>query len=161
MTLAEKIEQLHGMHSTTEFRIPHGLPRLGVPPFRITNGPAWVGPGGPGPQLRATALPAPVALAATWDPNLALDYGRLAGEETKALGLDLFEAPAINILRVPQSGRAFEDFGEDPRLTSGLAVAEIEGMQSTAYLPTSSTISPIIKRAAGYNQRDHRRTCIA
>jgi beta-glucosidase len=134
MTLAEKIAQLHGVHSATEFRIVPKLSRLGIPPLRITNGPAGVGPGGAGPQLRATALPAPIALAATWDSKLASEYGRLAGEETKALGLDLLEAPDINILRVPQSGRAFEGFGEDPWLTSRVAVAEIEGIQSAGVL---------------------------
>jgi beta-glucosidase len=134
MTLAEKIAQLHGVHSATEFRIVPKLSRLGIPPLRITNGPAGVGPGGAGPQLRATALPAPIALAATWDSKLASEYGRLAGEETKALGSDLLEAPDINILRVPQSGRAFEGFGEDPWLIGRLAVAEIEGIQSAGVL---------------------------
>ena len=65
---------------------------------------------------------------------MALEYGRLAGEETRALGSDLLEAPDINILRVPQSGRAFEGFGEDPWLTSRLGVAEIEGIQGAGVL---------------------------
>jgi len=64
----------------------------------ITNGPAGVGPGGGGPQLRATALPAPIALAATWDPEAARQYGKLAGEETLALGSVLLEAPDINAI---------------------------------------------------------------
>jgi len=129
MTLTEKIDQLHGVRTATEYRIVLGLPRLGIPPLRVTNGPAGVGPGGAGPQLRATALPAPIALAASWDPELAMEYGMLAGEETRRLGSDLLEAPDVNILRVPQTGRAFESFGEDPWLTSRMAVAAIEGIQ--------------------------------
>lgn len=134
MTLSEKVSQMHGVQTPSLDRIVPGVPRLGVPPLRITNGPAGVGPGGSGPQLRATALPAPIALAATWDPALARQYGTLAGEETKALGSDLLESPDINIVRVPQSGRAFEGFGEDPWLTSRMAVAEIEGIQGAGII---------------------------
>lgn len=134
MTLSEKISQMHGIQTPTLYRIVPGVPRLGIPPFRITNGPAGVGPGGAGPQLRATALPAPIALAASWDPALAREYGKVAGEETKTLGSDLLESPDINIVRVPQSGRAFEGFGEDPWLTSRMAVAEIEGIQNAGII---------------------------
>jgi len=129
MTLKEKIDQMHGFHDGDQNRIVAGVPRLGIPPMPITNGPAGVGPGGGGPQLRATALPAPIALAATWDPEAARQYGKLAGEETLALGSVLLEAPDINIVRVPQGGRTFETFGEDPWLTSRMTVASIEGIQ--------------------------------
>jgi beta-glucosidase len=134
MTLKEKIEQMHGFHDGDQNRIVAGVPRLGIPSMPITNGPAGVGPGGGGPQLRATALPAPIALAATWDPEAARQYGKLAGEETMALGSELLEAPDINIVRVPQGGRTFETFGEDPWLTSRMAVASIEGIQGAGVM---------------------------
>jgi beta-glucosidase len=134
MTLEEKISQMHGSRDAGDFRVVAGLPRLGIPPLRVTNGPAGVGPGGSGPQLRATALPAPIALAATWDPEAAFAYGKLAGEETLALGSDLLEAPDINIVRIPQGGRTFESYSEDPWLTSRLAVANIRGIQSAGVL---------------------------
>lgn len=134
MTLDEKIAQMHGVRTEQLYRVVPGLPRLGIPALRITNGPAGVGPGGAGMQLRATALPSPVALAASWDVNLAQEYGVVAGKESKALGFDLLEAPAVNIVRVPQSGRSFETFGEDPFLTSRIAVASILGIQSTGVL---------------------------
>jgi beta-glucosidase len=134
MTMAEKIGQLHGFSDSQNYRIVAGVPRLGIPALRITNGPAGVGPGGAGVQLKATALPAPIALAATWDPSEARAYGKLAGEETKALGSDLLEAPDINIVRIPQGGRTFETFGEDPWLTARLAVANIEGIQDAGVL---------------------------
>lgn len=129
MTLEEKISQLHGTSGPNTYRVVVGLPRLGIPSLRVTNGPAGVGPGNSGYQLRATALPAPLALAATWDPDSARAYGNLAGEETRALGSDLLEAPDINIVRVPQGGRTFETFGEDPLLTSRLVAASIQGIQ--------------------------------
>jgi beta-glucosidase len=134
MTLAEKISQLHGISDARHYRIVPGIPRLGIPAFRITNGPAGVGPGDAGPQPRATALPAPVALAATWDPKAARIYGRLAGEEAKTLDYDLLEAPDVNMVRIPQGGRTFESLGEDPWLASRIADAEIEGIQSAGVM---------------------------
>ena len=134
MTLKEKIEQMHGYRNATEFRVVAGVPRLGIPALRVTNGPAGVGPGGSEPQPKATALPAPIALAATWDPKAAYEYGRLAGEETLALGSDLLEAPDINIVRIPQGGRTFESFSEDPWLTSRMGVPVIVGIQSAGVL---------------------------
>ena len=134
MTLAEKIAQLHGIRDAAHYRFVPGLPRLGIPQLQVTNGPAGVGPGGAGPQQLATALPAPIALAASWDPNLARAYGRIAGEEARSLGSNLLESPDINIARVPQGGRVFESYGEDPYLTSRLAVANIAGIQSTGVM---------------------------
>ena len=134
MTLDEKIKELHGIHDATGYRMVPGIPRLGIPDFHMTNGPAGVGPGGASPQPPATALPAPIALAATWDPELAHAYGKLEGEESRSLGSQLFESPDINIARVPQGGRVFESFGEDPYLDSRIAVAAIEGVQSTGIM---------------------------
>jgi beta-glucosidase len=134
MTLDEKIAQLHGIRDPANFRVVPGLPRLGIPALHMTNGPAGVGPGGAGPQKPATAMPAPIALAASWDPDLAHAYGKLEAEETRSLGSQLFESPDINIARVPQGGRVFESFGEDPFLTSRIAVADIEGIQSASMI---------------------------
>ena len=130
MTLAEKITELHGIRNASHYRYVPPIPRLGIPALRITNGPAGVGPGGAGPQPPATALPAPIALAATWDVAAAREYGRIEGSEARDLGNDLIEAPTINIVRVPQNGRTFEGYGEDPFLSGQLAVANVEGIQS-------------------------------
>jgi len=134
MTLDEKIAELHGVHDATRYRMVPGVPRLGIPDLWMTNGPAGVGPGGASPQPPATAMPAPIALAATWDPELARTYGKLEAEETRSLGSQLFESPDINIARVPQGGRVFESFGEDPFLDGRIAVAVIEGVQSTGIM---------------------------
>jgi beta-glucosidase len=134
MTLDEKITELHGIGDATHYRIVPGVARLGIPDFQMTNGPAGVGPGGAGPQKPATAMPAPVALAATWDPELARVYGKLEAEETRSLGSTLFESPDVNIARVPQGGRVFESYGEDPWLDARIAVADIEGVQSTGMI---------------------------
>ena len=134
MTLDEKITELHGVHDATRFRVVPGVPRLGIPDLHMTNGPAGVGPGGASPQPPATAMPAPILLAATWDPELARTYGKIEAEESRSLGSLLFESPDINIARVPQGGRVFESFGEDPFLIGRIAVATIEGVQSTGIM---------------------------
>lgn len=134
MTLDEKVDQMHGIWDGTKFRLIPALPRLGIPEFHITNGPAGVSLGWGGPQKPATALPSPTALGASWDPELAHFYGAIAGTETLALGSQLLEGPDINIIRVPQNGRAFENYSEDPFLTSRIAVANIQGTQSVGVL---------------------------
>jgi len=130
MTLDEKLTELHGIRDATHYRYVPGIPRLGIPEFRITNGPAGAGPGGAGAQPKATALPAPIALAATWDPELSRQYGAVVGKESLLVGNGLVEAPTINIARNPQNGRTFEGFGEDPYLSAQLSVANIQGIQS-------------------------------
>ena len=149
MTLDEKIAELHGIKDATYFRYVPGVPRLGIPPLRITNGPAGVSHAGVSPQQHATGLPAPISLAASWDVDLARRYGKLAGEETRELGYDLLESPDINIIRVPQNGRAFESFSEDPYLIGRLSVASIEGTQSAGALAN-------VKHYVANNQEDGR-----
>ena len=131
MTLDEKIEQIHMMDVPEHPREVPGIARLGVPVFKITNGPAGAGPGDApkGTNQRATALPAAIALAASWDPDAARTFGRLAAQEVADRGEQLLEAPGMNIARVPRNGRNFEYYGEDPWLASRLAVAEIQGIQ--------------------------------
>ncbi|MDT7800423.1 MAG: beta-glucosidase, partial [Actinomycetota bacterium] len=132
MSLDEKISQVHtsGDGSGGVPRLVPGIARLGIPDLRINNGPAGVGSGSVPNQPKATALPAPVALSATFDTSLAGQYGVVQGRETGNVGHNLLEAPDVNIVRVPQSGRAFENYGEDPYLAGQLAVANINGIQS-------------------------------
>ncbi|MBV9122193.1 MAG: glycoside hydrolase family 3 C-terminal domain-containing protein, partial [Planctomycetes bacterium] len=134
MTLDEKIAQLHGTVDRTHGRVVIGLPRLGIPDLTITNGPAGMGPAGPGHEGKATALPAPIALAATWDVKAARTHGEIAADEAALLGNLLLESPDINIARTPHNGRTFESFGEDPVLSGALAVANIHGVQSRRVL---------------------------
>ena len=126
MTLEEKISMLAGAdlwHS-----VP--VPRLGVPQFRVTDGPngargSW---GSMGPTSVAT--PVGVALGATWNPDLLEKVGNVLGDELKAKGAHILLAPTVNIHRTPIAGRNFECFSEDPFLSGVLASAYVKGMQS-------------------------------
>jgi beta-glucosidase len=151
MTLDEKIEQLHGIRDDDHYRFIPPLPRLGIPALQITNGPAGAGPGGTKPQAKATALPSPLSLAATWDPALAKLNGDIIGAESKDIGNALVEAPTINIARVPQNGRTFEGYGEDPYLVAQIAVNNIIGIQEQGVIAN-------VKHFAANNQETNRFT---
>ena len=151
MSLDEKIQALHGIQDATHYRTVPGLARLGIPALNITNGPAGATNGGPGHQGAATALPAPVALAATWDIGLARLYGSIVGLEARDLANGFLEGPDINLVRVPQNGRAFEAYGEDPYLAGQISAAFIQGVQSEGVIAEA-------KHYAGNNQEINRGT---
>jgi beta-glucosidase len=90
-----------------------------------------VGAGGLGSGTSgATAMPAAMALAANFDPEMARVYGRTVGVEVKHRGFDGDFGPTVNIMRTPMGGRSFEAYGEDPFLSARTAVGWIEGFQS-------------------------------
>ena len=151
MTPAEKFRQLVGAPGVvaeipTCYGARHvpGIARLGIPTFRITNGPVGVGQNDCVPtntpnlpraammstaSAKATALPSGMAVAASFDPGVAAQFGDVIGVETRNHALHVLEGPGLNLARAPQGGRNFEYFGEDPFLTGTMAVAEIRAMQ--------------------------------
>ena len=103
--------------------------RAAVPSLRMTDGPS----GARGDRYTggtSTCVPCGSALASTWNRELVGRIGRLLGDEARAKGAQLLLAPTVNIHRHPLAGRNFECFSEDPYLTTELAVAYIEGVQS-------------------------------
>jgi len=135
MTLAEKVTFLRGEPDPAgqgqAGYIP-GVPRLGIPPLRLTDGPAGVRT-----DLPATAFPAPVALAASFDPDLAHRYGAAIGRDGLARNQDVLLAPMVNIVRVPQAGRNFETLGEDAYLASRIVAEEVRGIQEAGLIATA------------------------
>ncbi len=107
-----------------------GVPSLCIPPLTLEDGPAGLSAGDTG----VTQLPAPLGVAASFDTGLAYDYGRVEGTEARAQGIDAVQGPNLNIDRVPYAGRAFEGYGEDPRLVASMGVADVEGIQSAGVM---------------------------
>jgi beta-glucosidase len=138
LTLDEKLDLLSGTGYETR-----PVERLGIPALKMVDGPAGVRMG------QATAFPAPVALAATWNTELAESVGRAIAQETKAKGGNVLLAPCVNIHRTPFGGRNFESFGEDPYLASRLAVAYVRGVQGARVIAT-------VKHFACNNQEHER-----
>ena len=114
----EKLELLGGVVMSTK-----PIPRLGIPSLRMNDGPVGVRWG------HASAFPAGVALASTWDTAIVRKIGRGIGREVRAKGRNIILGPNVNIARNPLNGRTFEAFGEDPFLTSRMGVSYIKGVQ--------------------------------
>ncbi len=127
MTLQEKLTLIGGMHNF--FTRP--IPRLGIPSLKMSDGPLGVHDYGP-----TTAYPAGIALAASWNTDLAQRVGVSMGRDARARGVNIVLAPALNIYRAPMNGRNFEYFGEDPYLASRMAVSVVEGIQSQNVIAT-------------------------
>lgn len=126
LTLDEKIALLSGrdVWSTTP------VERVGVPSIRFSDGPNGVR--GFDDQHGATSMSYPVgaAMGATFDPELVGRVGAALGEEAAAHGASMLLGPTMNIPRVPNAGRNFECFSEDPLLSGTLAAAYVTGVQS-------------------------------
>ena len=130
MTLEEKVLQMQNAAPA--------IPRLQIPAYNWWNealhGVARAG--------QATVFPQAIGLAATWDTDLMYRIADIISTEARAkynnalrtntyrqyFGLT-FWSPNINIFRDPRWGRGQETYGEDPFLTSRMAVAFIKGMQ--------------------------------
>jgi len=134
MTLEEKVSLCHG---NTNFTTA-GIERLNIPPLRMSDGPhgvreeislnSWAPAGWTNDY--ATYFPTGTALAATWNPQLANEFGKALGAEARYRNKDILLGPALNIIRTPLCGRNFEYFSEDPFLVSKLVVPLITGIQT-------------------------------
>lgn len=127
MTLYEKIDMIGGTGVATKVN-----ERFGIPELRMTDGPAGV-------QLnkgKAMAFPSPIAMAATWNPDLIKNVGGGIARETKGYARHVILGPCVNIARLPLGGRVFESFGEDPFLASRMGVAYINGVQKEGVAAT-------------------------
>jgi len=83
-----------------------------------------------------TIFPQSIALASTWDPGLMEEVAVAIGKETRAHGIHQCLSPTINIARDPRCGRTEETYGEDPYLTSVMAVSFVKGVQSQKVVTT-------------------------
>lgn len=131
-----------------------GIPALRIPTLRVTNGPVGIGQNDcvaldtppkmshvnglyvdtavyfDASSAKATAVPSAIGVAASFDPAVATAFGMLIGEEGSRLALHVFEAPGMNLARLPLAGRNFEYKGEDPFLAGVMSVAEIRAVQA-------------------------------
>ncbi len=121
LTLDEKITLLSG--TKDEMHVP-GVKRLGIPELKFSDGPVGVRVWG-----KATAYPAGAMLASTWDQDMAQAVGKALGRDSRARGVHVLLAPGVDLYRVPQCGRNFEYFGEDPYLSSKITVGYIKGVE--------------------------------
>jgi beta-glucosidase len=144
LTLEEKVALMAGAASFTL----EGVERLGVPRIKVTDGPTGVRSNEGEP---ATVFPVGVALASTWNVDLAREVGAAIGREALALGSRVVLAPTVNIMRTPLWGRNFETYSEDPFLAGRLGAAYVNGLQGEG-------VGASLKHYAANNQEEGRMT---
>ena len=155
MTLEEKVAMCHAQ---SKFSSP-GVPRLGIPENWATDGPhgiraevfwdEWNQAGWT--NDKCTAFPALTCLAATWNTDLSLQYGKAIGEEARYRNKNILLGPGVNIYRTPLNGRNFEYMGEDPYLASRMVVPYVQGVQRNG-------VAACVKHYALNNQEINRHT---
>ncbi len=151
MTLEEKA----GLCSGADMWHTKGVPRLGIPSVMMADGPHGLRKQAEDDELGlhksvpATCFPTASALASSWDRELLKRTGAAIAEECRAQGVSILLGPGCNIKRSPLCGRNFEYYSEDPRLSSELAGAFIEGVQSRG-------VGTSLKHFAANNQETRR-----
>ena len=140
MTLNEKLEYIGGENNMYIRAI--SLP--GIPQIKMSDGPVGVRTWG-----QTSAFPAGICSSATFDVELVNKLGDALGKDARARGVHILLGPGLNIYRAPMCGRNFEYFGEDPYLSSRMAVAYVKGVQSHNVVST-------VKHFAANNQEWNR-----
>ena len=147
MTLEEKLEYVSGLEGPKGANMYiRPIDRLGLPGFKMSDGPIGVRTWGPSMEY-----PAGIAMAATWDTAAEYRDGVEMGKDARARGVDFILGPGVNIYRAPMCGRNFEYFGEDPFLASRMAVAVIEGIQSEG---VSATVKHFMANNQEYDRHN-------
>ncbi|MBU6207709.1 MAG: beta-glucosidase, partial [Alphaproteobacteria bacterium] len=129
MTLEEKLALIHGQREPAETYQGQagwlaGVPRLGIPPLRLADGPHGVLT-----RVDSGAPPATLALAATFSTEDARVLGAVVGRNARARGIDVVLQPYINIMRDVSFARANNVYGEDPFLTGAIGAGFVRGAQ--------------------------------
>ena len=117
MSLEEKLSFVTGYKSLAI----RALPRLGLPSV-------WMSDASSGPRSfgATTAFPSPIAMAASWNPEITAEAADHISEAARAKGISILLGPGVNIARLPTCGRNFEYFGEDPFLAGTMAAAYVK-----------------------------------
>ena len=143
MSPEQKIDYIGG----TGFAV-RATPELGLPALEMSDGSFGV--------RSSERFPSPtyamgIGLAASGDIDLAENVGAGIGKDARARGIHFMRGPGVNIYRAPVNGRNFEYFGEDPFLTSSIAVGYIKGMQSQG---VSATVKHFVANNSEYLRHD-------
>lgn len=155
LSLKEKVAMVHAQSKFSSA----GVPRLGIPENWMTDGPHGIRPEVLWDEWdqagwtndSCVAYPALTCLAATWNPDMSMLYGKSIGEEARYRNKNVLLGPGVNIYRTPLNGRNFEYMGEDPYLASQMVVPYVKGVQQNG-------VAACVKHFALNNQEINRHT---
>ena len=99
------------------------------------------------PAKGGTLFPASANVGCTWEPELAYEEAKIIGQESRAVGINSAMSPVVDISRDPRWGRTYENYGEDPYLTSQMGVQYVKGMQDE-----KNGVACIAKHFLGYSE---------
>ncbi len=153
LSIEEKVAMTHAQSKFSS----RGVPRLGIPEVWCTDGPHGIRPEvlwddwsqAGWSNDSCTAFPALSCLAATWDKEMSLLFGRSIGQEARYRKKDVLLGPGVNICRTPLGGRSFEYMGEDPYLAGQMVVPYVKGVQENG-------VAACVKHFAVNNQEVRR-----
>jgi len=132
LTLEESIRLVSGSDNWHTV----GVNRLNIPALKVTDGPSGAR-GATFGSVTSASFPCGSALGATWNPDLLHEVGMAIATEVRRKGARVLLGPTINLMRHPLAGRNFECYSEDPFLTSVLATAYVNGVQSRGVAATA------------------------
>jgi beta-glucosidase len=97
-----------------------------------------------------TLFPQPLAMAATWNPELMLRGSQISAAETREAGIPWTFSPVLDVGRQPLWPRLYETFGEDTYLATVMGVATVRGYEGDDISSPSHVISSL-KHYVGYS----------
>lgn len=127
--------------------------RLGIPVIfhdECLHGHAAVG---------GTSFPQPIALGATFDPELVERLYAMTALEARSRGVHQALTPVVDVARDPRWGRVEETFGEDPHLVGRLGVAAVRGFQGDATFADKTRVIATLKHYVAHGQPEAGQNC--
>jgi beta-glucosidase len=100
----------------------------------------------------STSFPQPIALSTTWDPEFIARVFTAGALETRARGSHQVLGPNLDLARDARWGRTEETYGEDPYLTSRMAVAIVKALQGTGPGVDENHVIATAKHFAAHGQ---------
>ena len=105
---------------------------------------------GPNYIIGSTLFPQPLAMAATWNPELMLRGSQISAAETRKAGIPWSFSPVLDAGRQPLWPRLWETFGEDTYLATVMGVATVRGYEGSD-LSSAGSVSASLKHYVGYS----------
>jgi beta-glucosidase len=109
--------------------------------------------------IDGTSFPQPIALGATFDPELVERLFTMTAAEARVRGTHQALTPVVDVARDPRWGRVEETYGEDPYLVSRMGIAAVRGFQGDATFGDKRRVIATLKHFAAHGQPESGTNC--